>query len=424
MTHTAEFSPTGLIRDALTSRSDRALSALESRSAHSWMMALDRSKVLPEAAPSAVRLFVTAGAGAHVTDMDGARFIDICLGGGTQILGHTHPVVQQAIVAQSARGWQFDLPADGQLELARLVQAAGIANERVALCCSPTDAVSYAARVARAFTSKHVIAAFTGSQSVDDAVDENCNPAQIVLPYGHPAAIDQIRRRGHELAAVIVEAVRVSDPGFDRTDWLHTLAQVCRESGVLFILDERQTGFRLAYGGAQEVLGLLPDLAVYGKAVGGGLPLGAVAGRADILGVSYDTQRKPAYAGTMVSPMSVMAGTATLAYLLERRATLYPALNDAGRILAENLGAFLKDQKLPVTIRSAGSIFRIMFAPEFAAAQDAFHVLVLNRGVLMSASQRGFLSTAHNATDVAHVLQAFGDSLRDARADGLFAHAG
>jgi glutamate-1-semialdehyde aminotransferase len=433
MTHAADFSPSGLIRGALSSRSDQALSALESRTAHSWMMAMDRAKVLPETTAAAkaavVRLFVKASAGARVTDVDGTSFIDLGLGDGALILGHAHPAVQQAIVAQSARGWQFDLPGDGQLALARLIQTAGSTNERVALCNSGTEAATYALSAARAATGKPLVASFTRAHASPSPDEEHTST---VLPYGHPAALDQIRRRRHELAAVLIEPVRSGDPSVDRTDWLHSLISVCRESGVLVIADERQTGFRLAYGGAQELLGLLPDLVIYGRTVGGGLPLGAVAGRTEIMAaphgaVSHKKSDRP-HAVTP-NPLSVTAGIAALSHLLTHRSSLYPALNDAGRRLAEQFNAFVADQKMPVEMRCAGSMFRIVFtntsqgpewATTFRAAEAAFDVLVLNRGVLMLSSQRGFLSTAHSATDVQAVLTALTDSLGDMRDDGLF----
>jgi len=434
MVHTAAFSPTSLIRETLSSRSDQALSALEARTAHSWMMAMDRAKVLPDAnlytAASAVRLFIKAGAGARVTDVDGTEFIDMCLGDGTQILGHAHPVVQQAIIAQSGRGWHFDLPADGQLELARLIQAAGAANERVALCSSSTEATEYAVRAARSFTGKPSIAVFTGCQHQRRSGDE----AVSLLPYGHAAVFEQIRKRRHEFAAVIMEAVRGNDPNLDRATWLHGVTEACRAADVLLILDERQTGFRLAYGGAQEIFGLIPDLVIYGKAVGGGLPLGALAGRTDVMSAHSARllETLPEGRAPFVSPLSVTAGTATLQHLLAARASLYPALNDAGRLLAERFNAFALSDRLPAEMRSAGSMFRISFggatqAPEeaaaYRAAEAAFNVLMLNRGVLTLPGQRGFFSTAHTAADMECVFQALTASLRDVRDDGLFAQA-
>jgi glutamate-1-semialdehyde aminotransferase len=393
------------------------------------MMAMDRAKVLPEptgAAMSApaVRLFVKASYGARVTDVDGTNFLDLGLGDGALVLGHAHPAVQQAIVTQSARGWNFDLPAESQLELARLIQSAGAANERVALYNAAADAAAYAVNAARAYTGKSLLAGFTGSAALDG------EDTATILPYGHPAALDQIRRRRQELAAVIVEPVRGLDPNLDRASWLHRLIATCRECGVLVILDERQTGFRLAYGGAQELLGLQPDLVIYGKAVGGGLPLAAVAGNAAIMAAPQESYRKaegPRAQGP--NPLSVTAGTAALSHMLAHRATLYPALNEAGRALAEHFNAFAAEERLPVEMRCTGSMFRIVFAPEapgpdwtatFRPTETAFNVLLLNRGVLMLASQRGFLSTAHNADDRDTVLRALRDSLRDVRDDGLF----
>ncbi len=392
---------------------------------------MDRAKVLPEPAGAtapAVRLFVKASAGARVTDVDGTSFIDLGLADGALILGHAHPAVQQAIVAQSARGWNFDLPAESQLELARLIQSAGAANERVALCNSGHEAAAYAAHAARLFTGKSMVAGFTGAHTGN--LQEGDETAT-VLPYGHPAALDQIRRRRHELAAVIVEPVRGIDPNIDRAAWLHNLIATCRECAVLVILDERQTGFRLAYGGAQELLGLLPDLVIYGKTVGGGLPLAAVAGRADVMAAPQDpAHRKPdAPRRAAPNPLSITAGTAALDHLLTNRATLYPALNEAGRALAECFNTFAVAEHLPVEMRCAGSMFRVMFTnaaatPDWTAAlrpaETAFNVLILNRGVLMLSAQRGFLSTAHSAEDRGELLRALTESLRDVRDDGLF----
>lgn len=434
MNYAADFSPTSLIRQTLSSRSDQALSALEARTAHSWMMALDRAKVLPETniapAKPGVSIFIKSGAGPRVTDIDGANFIDLCLGEGSQILGHAHPIVQQAIVMQSARGWQFDLPADGQLDLARLIQAAGVSNERVALFSSSDMALRFSLHAARAFTGKAGAAIFTGSQfrkvtRADEAVS--------VLPYGHQAALEQLRHRRHEIGVVLVEPVRASAPNLDHTLWLHALGEVCRETGALLVLDERQTGFRLAYGGAQEILGLVPDLVVYGNAVGGGMPMGAVAGRAPVMAAVQEAVQKETLAPARFvspNPLSVTAGIATLNHLLASRAVLYPTLNEAGRGLANRLNTFAATEDLPVRMMSAGSMFRLVFGrtektgaygESYQAAQNALNVFMLSRSVLMLGAQRGFLSTAHTAGDIDYVFTALADSLCDVRDDGCLA---
>ena len=455
MTAPAELSTTSIVRERLNTKAEQALKDLESRTSHSWRNALDHTKVLPDSvdlagAPS-LSLFIRSSSGPHVTDIDGTRFLDLCMGFGALILGHTHSAVHNAIVEQASRGWQFGLPNVDQTEFAQLIQFAGPANERVALCTSGKDAVFLAMRAARTFTGKNIIASFTGSchgayehrvtshdvntPSHAPSRMSGMNPqTNVVLPYGHAAALDQILRRKHDLAAVIVEPIRSSNPSAAHTDWLHQLAQTCRDAGVIMILDETYTGFRLAYGGAQELLSLVPDLVTYGDIIGGGLSQGAVAGRADIMGMFFGTAtgRTASADGTFAgNPLSISAGIATLRYLREHRATLYPTLNEGGLRLAKGFNAFAAAEQLPVEMKQVGSMFRIVFhrdqnhnhkisACTQSAAEAAFYILALNRGVLMHAAQRGFLSLAHNRETIDEALDVFVESLRDVRDDGLF----
>lgn len=155
----------------------------------------------------------------------------------------------------------------------------------------------------------------------------------------------------------------------------------------------------------------MPDLVVYGKAIGGGLPLGAVAGRSDVMVGPLGAQA--------VNFLSVTAGTATLDYLFANRATLYPALNEAGNALAGHINAFARAENLPVEMRSAGSMFHVTFTAAETGAANAFNVLVLSRGVLLLPCHKGYLSTAHTGADLELVRDAFTQSLRDLRDDGL-----
>jgi glutamate-1-semialdehyde aminotransferase len=459
-------SPTSVIRNALNNRADLALSALEARTCHSWKMSLDRGSALARAEDFAghpsFHLYIREGKGAFVVDLDGNCFIDLSMGFGAQLLGHTCPMIQEAITAQAARGWHGGLVNEKQLELARHIQAAGAANERVVFCTSGSDATAYAMRAARAFTGRDLIGVFAGSNhghhdyglageepprarrgTADTGslfgrpwtrrahrhagVPQGVADCTLSLAYGHPSVFDQIRRRRRDLAAVIVEPVRALDPDADHGAWLRELAGVCGETGVLLILDERLTGFRLAYGGAQERFGLMPDLATYGEIVGGGLPLGAVAGRADILTRMAD-QDLQSGVGSGANILSIAAGTATLGQLAARRAALYPALEEKSRLLAETFNAFTREHALPVRMKLAGSIFRIQFGrdganagpAEYRAAEAAFYTLALNKGVLVHASRLGFLSAAHTTGDLARVVAAFHEALSDVASDGLF----
>lgn len=160
-------SPTSVIRDALNNRADLALSALEARICHSWKLSLDRASVLSRADDFAghpsFHLYIREGMGARSLDLDGNCFIDLSMGFGAQLLGHGVQSVQDAVAAQAARGWHYGLASERQLDLARYVQAASAANERVVFCNSGSDATAYAMRAARAFTGRDVIGVFAGS---------------------------------------------------------------------------------------------------------------------------------------------------------------------------------------------------------------------------------------------------------------------
>ena len=404
MTYTAGYSPTGLIREALSKKSDRALSALETRTGHSWKLAIDRAQVLPEPAelPAALNLFIRTAAGARVTDLDGNAFIDLSMGYGAQVLGHNHPVARDAVLAQAERGWDFGLPAADQVELARLIQAASPANERVMLVNSSADALAAAISRAQMFTGREAVAVFSASSDTGGEA----------WTYGDNAAITRLRR--DPPAAVVVEPVQTALPTLDHVAWLADLTAAARAAGVLVIFDETYTGFRLAFGGAQELLGVMPDLSVYGRAVGGGLPLGALAGRADIM------QGRAPQAPFHGNPISIAAGVATLRELLAQRAAVYPKLNEAGRKLAEDFNALCAAERLPAAMRGVGSMFRIVFeaAP---AAETAFYLFALSRSIFINASKTGFLSAAHRAAELDYAASAFAESLRDVRDDGLFA---
>lgn len=400
MTYTAGFSPTGLIREALSKKSDRALSALETRTGHSWKLALDRAQILPEPAelPAALNLFIRAAAGARVTDLDGNAFIDLSMGFGAQILGHNHPVARGAVLAQAERGWDFGLPGADQVELARLIQAASPANERVMLVNSGADALTAAISCAQAFTGREPFAAFSALADGE-------------WTYGDRTAIERLRRQ--PLAAVVVEPVQAALPTLDHAAWLQDLVAAAQAGGTLVIFDETYTGFRLTFGGAQELLGIMPDLTVYGRAIGGGLPLGALAGRADII------QRRTPQAAFPGNPMSIAAGVATLRELLTHRTTVYPRLNEAGRKLADDFNAICTAERVPAAMYGVGSMFRIVFEAT-PAAETAFYLFALSRSIFINASKTGFLSAAHRAAELDYAASAFAESLRDVRDDGFF----
>ena len=450
--------PTAMIRESLNSRYDTALAAVESRTCHSWKMALDRSKVMTSA-PSlggsqTPQVIVQSADGCRITDIDNNVYVDLCMGFGANILGHAPPVVERAIINQSRKGWNFGLDSEIQLELADLVRTAGPANERVLFCASGSEATAIAMRAARAHTGKDVIGIFDGAYhgghdnalitadphnptkkvhigiGVPDALDDIVEP----LPYGSFKALQRIQDLKHSLAAVIVEPVQQSFPDSDGGLWLKDLEQTCRDCDVLIILDESATGFRLAFGGGQECFGLSPDLVTYGNAMAGGLPAGAIAGRTDIMKVfSPDNGRPAVYAGSAFAgnPLSIAASLATLSYLSEHRDTVYEGLDISAAYLTDSMNTYWADTNIPLHMLRFGSMLRLLLQPNPATrdrgiepglgpAEDAFFVHLLDRGVALHASRSIHLSTAHTRDDMDLSIEAMIGASEECTADGLF----
>lgn len=447
--------PTAMIRESLNSRFDIALSDLEARTCHSWKMTLDRSKVLATHAGSTQRpqIIIRAAEGCRVKDIDDNAFIDLTMGYGANLLGHSAEVVQQALIDQTREGWNFGLDGEDQLEFAELVSAAGPANERVQICATGNDATALAMRAARAYTGKDVIGVFDGAYhgSHDYAlitadpndltsiahiglgVPERVNDLIKPLPYGAPSAFQRIQDMSDVLAAVIVEPVRGSSPRSDGGAWLSELESVCRDSDVLVILDESLTGFRLAYGGGQERFSLKPDLVTYGKAMAGGLPIGAVAGRKEVMQVfSPGTLRPSVFAGSTFAgnPLSMAAGVATLKYLQSQRESLYATLDRRASALATDLNTFWEQKVAPIHILQCGSILKLVFErpqnetgsaanPMSPQGQDAFFVHLFGQGVALHASGNIYLSTAHSEDDLLLVTGALKYATNQTLEDGL-----
>lgn len=447
--------PTAMIRESLNSRFDIALSELEARTCHSWKMALDRSKVIaaPSGNTSRPQIIIRSANGCRITDIDENEYIDLTMGYGANLLGHSPDIIEQAILSQTRKGWNFGLDGESQLELAELINAVGPANQRVQLCATGNEATALAMRAARAFTGKDSIGVFAGAYHgshdyaliTTDPKDPNAKahiglgiPEQLnsliePLPYGTPAAFQRIEQLRSVLAAVIVEAVQGSAPFSDGGQWLRELQQVCTNNGVLLILDEGLTGFRLAYGGAQEHFDVTPDLVTYGKAIAGGLPMGVLAGREDVMHVFSPGKHRPSVfaGGTFVgNPLSVAAGVATLTYLRKNHESFYSNLDALAARLATDITAYWRDRNAPLHVMQYGSLLRIFFqtAPGVettylstvsSQGRDAFFVHMLNQGVALHASGNINLSEAHTAEDLETVSNAIKYATDQAIADGL-----
>jgi glutamate-1-semialdehyde 2,1-aminomutase len=388
--------------------------------------------------------FVASAKGSRLWTTDGRELIDYVCSWGPLILGHAHPVILAAIEEALHKGTTYGMPTPGEVKLAELVRDAFPSIESVRLTNSGTEAAMSAIRLARAYTRRERIIKFAGcyhghadgllakagSGAATFGIPDSAGvPAAftgqtIVLPYNNPGAVESaMAREGDGVACVIVEPIAgnmgvvVPSPGF-----LQGLRDLTRASGTLLVFDEVITGFRIAYGGAQELYGVTPDLTVLGKVLGAGLPIGAFGGRAGIMAMLAPDG--PVYqAGTLSgNPFAVAAGIATLSMLATRK--IYPELEEKGRKLAEGLEGACRSTGIPFALNRAGSMLTLFFREgpitdyESAAASDReryarfFHAM-LDRGVFFPPSQfeACFLSAAHTDRDIEKTVAAARESI-------------
>ena len=406
-------------------------------------------------------VLIDKGEGPYLWDADGNQYIDFQIGFGSLMLGHRHPVVQEAILDQAThRGWQYGLHNPGQVPLAEQIIKADNGVERVIFCNTGTESTMYAIRAARAFTGKPKIAVFDGFYhgahdygiGLADPTSPRDEPRylpmgagvlpevvanQLMLPYRSQAAFDIIKREKDNLAAVMIEAAQSSNPHMNDEikTFLEELRAVCTECGVLLIFDEVITGFRFAYGGAQEFYGVHPDLATYGKALGGGLPVGAVGGRADIMRLFNalgEGDPKGIMSGGTFSgnPLTMAAGYAQVKFFDDNREALYPHINGLGKHLADSVNDYARSQNMAMQVLNAGSMFQIYFKGEEIrssrdlnmtkpAAETEFYLHLLDHGVLVPGTRRSFVSYAHSPELIDEAVTRIKTCLDLVREDGL-----
>ena len=385
-------------------------------------------------------LFLAAGRGSRVTDADGNRYIDYIGGWGPHILGHAHPGIQRAIREALKRGTSFGAATEAETDLARLICDAIPSIEKVRLVNSGTEATMSAVRLARGFTGRSLVVKFigcyhghvdsllvkAGSGVTTFALPESAGvPAEftaltLAVPFNDSNALQEVfSTHGEKIAAVIVEPV-VGNMGCvpPADGYLKTLRELTLRAGAVLILDEVMTGFRLAYGGVQESYGIRPDLTTLGKIIGGGLPVGAYGGRAEIMNAV--APEGPVYqAGTLSgNPLAVAAGIAALQQL-RRRPGLYAELDNRAEALGEGLAECARRAGVEVCVNRAGSMFTVFFTPgpvvDFDTANGAdreafacFFQAMLEGGILLPPSQfeAAFVSAAHTDRDVERTLRA------------------
>jgi glutamate-1-semialdehyde 2,1-aminomutase len=414
----------------------------------------DAKHVIPGGVNSTVRAFKAVGGtpvfvkeahGAYLVDVDDNTYLDYVLSWGPLILGHAHPDVVAAIRDAAGRGSSFGTPTEAETELARLIVDAVPSIEKVRFCSSGTEATANAIRLARGVTGREKILKFAGcyhgsadpflisagssalTMGVPDSKGVTAGTARdtIVVPYNDAAAVRAAFEQNPEtIAAVIVEpyvgnmGLVLPLPGF-----LSALRTLTRDYGALLVFDEVMTGFRVALGGVQAREGVLPDITTLGKVIGGGLPVGAFGGRAEIMD-RLTPEGDVFQAGTLSgNPLAMAAGIATLRRLTHET---YVHLDRLAARLVGKMGEVFRRRGVPHTASHAGSMIGFFFSTgpvtDLASAKTSdvalyarfFHAM-LARGFYFAPSQfeAGFISTAHTTDDIDRTVAAADDAVAE-----------
>lgn len=401
------------------------------------------NRVIPGGVNSPVRawvavgrspLFIRRGKGAYIYDVDGNRYIDYCLSWGALILGHTPSEILSETTRALRQGTSFGAPTPGETELARLIIRAYPSMDKARLTCSGTEAVMSALRLARGYSGRRKIIKFAGcyhghcdsllvkagsgvaglSRASSAGVPVGVYRDTIVLPFNNLEAVEKaFARHKRDIAAVIVEPIAANmGVVLPRAGFLKGLREITQREGVILIFDEVITGFRVAWGGAQGLFGIRPDITVLGKIVGGGFPLAAFGGRRKIMDCL--APQGPVYqAGTLAgNPVAVAAGMATIKALM--RPGVYDALEQKGRILEQGLQGIIRRRGVAAVFNRIGSLWTLFWTGkgqvrdyDDVCACDKkrfarFFRVMLRQGVYLSPSQfeANFISLRHKVGDI------------------------
>lgn len=384
-------------------------------------------------------LFISKAKGSRLWDADGNAFIDYVLSWGPMILGHAHPQVVKALKSATERGTSYGAPTKLEVDLAKLITTAFPFIEMVRMVNSGTEATMSAIRIARGFTGREKIIKFAGcyhghadcllvkagsgatTLGIPDSPGVPADVAKhtLTVSYNDLAAVKAVFvQQGREIAAVIVEPIAANmgvvlpEDGF-----IQGLRSLTAEHDALLIFDEVLTGFRVAYGGAQALYGIQPDLTCLGKIVGGGLPVGAYGGRREIM--SKVAPAGPIYqAGTLSgNPLAMTAGIETLKLLSKKN--VYSQLEERSRQLFDGICAAARRHRIPISAARVGSLMGLFFTSakvtDYASALNAdtkryakFFWAMLESGIYFAPSQfeAAFLSTAHTMADIEKTIKA------------------
>ena len=402
------------------------------------------------------QIYIDSAEGPYLTDLDGNQYIDLTCGFGPNVVGNKAPFVEEALASQIKKGWHYGIPGAEQARLAELIKESSSAVDEVMFCNSGSEATMFAFRAARALTGKRVVALFDGSyHGIHDYAlvkagykSERSEPSSValgagipeeisrdlmmMLPYRDENAYELIRRHKDDLALVVIEPVQSSNPRLDNQQFLEWLRDVCTECGVLLMFDEVISGFRIEYGGCQQYYNIKPDLVTYGKAAGGGMPIGVVAGSKRVMNTFSGVDDTPTiFAGGTFNghPLTMVAGIAILEHLKENQEEIYPYLHEQGNRVASEINEFCVSNNIPAQMMNAGSMMHLIFSGESIESsrdidqrlyklEKEFYLHLLGHNVIVPGIHLAFISFAHKPDVIDQVIDAFKRSFEDLREDG------
>jgi acyl transferase domain-containing protein len=388
--------------------------------------------------------------GSKLWDVDDNEYVDFTMGFGVHLFGHSPQFITDALTDQLQRGVQLGPQSYLAGEVAEMIcRLTGV--ERVTFCNSGTEAVMTALRLARAVTRRRKIALFTGSYhgSFDGVLARarnlNGKPEAIpmapgvlpqmiedvlVLNYDSPEALELLKAHASELAAVLVEPVQSRRPDLQPKEFLHELRSLTELAGAALIFDEVITGFRIHPGGAQAWFGVQADMVIYGKVVGGGMPIGVVAGKAAYMDAvdggmwsfgdnSYPQAKQTFFSGTFCKhPFAMAAASAVLKHMQRSGPALQQKLNERTARLVSTLNAHFEEQELPLRLVNFGSIFRFNW-PRELRLMDLLSAYLIEKGVYVWEGGTRFLSTAHSEEEIEYFIGAVKESVAEMQAGGF-----
>ncbi|MGB8509273.1 MAG: aminotransferase class III-fold pyridoxal phosphate-dependent enzyme [Pyrinomonadaceae bacterium] len=413
--------------------------------------------------PSAYPLFVKTASRGHITDVDDNCYVDLSSGYGPHILGYAHPAITEALSARLNLGFVNALGNDAEVELAQLIVEAFAPGGKAILCNSGTEAVLVAVRLCRAYRRRSRVAKleghfhgfsdmgmvsswfrFAGSKYKPQPIagtegsDRGTVENTLVLQYGHIDGLERLREEADTLACIICEPMPSSLANYDK-EFLQALRSLCTELDIPLIFDEVVTGFRVAYGGSQTLMGIVPDLTCVGKIIGGGLPCGGVVGLRKLIEIArssedpfFDYENKVFVGGTMSgNTLSCTAGVAALKHL-KQHPEIYVELDTKTNWLASEFREIAARKGISCRVNARNSIFSLNFTHRTAKfyrdklagsnfkATIALAYYMRKYSVYMPELHSFLLSAAHTQEDLETIAVAFDQSLEEMLADGLF----